>query len=383
MHPRSNSGSEPGKSGEQREGPAIFLTGGGTGGHLFPGIAIARQLVETLPGMRPFWIGSTRPLEREILQREKISHQALSPLPLHWLWRNPVRFIWNWSSSLRNAGRLIKAEQPALVIGLGGFASVPTVWMAVRRRIPIVLLEHNVIPGKAIRWLAGRADCVCLAFAETAQYLPQSTRWKLTGAPVRPEIAKLADAEDLPQRDPQTVLILGGSQGAEHVNEAVVEMVSAHADRYRQTRFIHQTGHAQAEMVRRRYADAGIEHRVEPFFSDMAEIYRAADLAISRAGATTLAEIACAGLPTILVPYPYAADDHQRANAREFVQAGAARVVEQGPDVPATADLLDAELSVLLEDRQKTAAMRSAMRSFARTDATASIAEICCELMRQ
>lgn len=352
-------------------GNCYCFAGGGTGGHLTPGLAVAAELAVPEDGRRILFVGSDRLLEQRMIAASGYQHRMLPVESSQTLRRNPLKFVWrNWKA-YRLAQRLLHEERPLAVIGLGGFASVPVVVAATRQGIPTLLLEQNVIPGRATRWLSRRVNAVCLSFDETRSHLSPAVKTESTGNPVRREIAALCDdVHPCVHSTGSTLLILGGSQGATAVNQAVMSMVERHPSAWRQWRVVHQTGPEQATVVRDTYRRLAVEHLVEPFFQDMAALYRQATLVVSRAGATTLAELACAGNPAILVPYPHAADNHQWHNARVLEIAGAGAIVTQSADPAVTADHLAAAVLPLLDDLPRLAALRSAMRTLARPDAT-------------
>jgi UDP-N-acetylglucosamine--N-acetylmuramyl-(pentapeptide) pyrophosphoryl-undecaprenol N-acetylglucosamine transferase len=283
--------------------------------------------------------------------------------------RNPGRFAWrNWSA-YRAARRVLEEMRPAAVIGCGGFASVPPVLAASHAGVPILLLEQNASPGRATVWLARRAAGVCVAFEESVAELPRGVRIVITGNPVREEIAALAGERRGARDRVRTLLVLGGSQGAGSLNAAVSAACLKLAGELRGWRVIHQTGPGQEGPVLDGYAKWGIDAVVEPFLADMAGAYRAADVVISRAGATTLAELACAGLPAVLVPYPHAARDHQRHNAEALAHKGAAVCVIEQTDSIETVRILVQAVAPLLRGESQRSALSAAMRQRARPDA--------------
>jgi UDP-N-acetylglucosamine--N-acetylmuramyl-(pentapeptide) pyrophosphoryl-undecaprenol N-acetylglucosamine transferase len=289
----------------------------------------------------------------------------------------PLRFLWRNYRAYRRAKELLQTERPRAVIGLGGFASAPLVLAAIRQSIPTLILEQNTIPGRATRFLSHRADAVCVAFPQTRSRLPATARPFVTGNPVRREIADLAAANPPPPPSAEdTLLILGGSQGASALNQAIQRMVIESPQRWKPLRFVHQTGTDDCQPLREFYAKLELEHCVEPFFADMANRYREATLVVSRAGATTLAELACAGRPAVLVPYPHAADNHQFHNAEHFRQQGAARIVPQAALPEETAPPLSDAVTALLEDREGLATMARQIRSLAEPRAAANVVEV-------
>lgn len=243
-------------------------------------------------------------------------------------------------------------------------------------RIPSLLLEQNTVAGRATRWLSRRASMVCLSFEQTAEMLPKGSKICVVGNPVRRKIAELYSASNgSDDRAEPTLLILGGSQGAVAVNEIVLRSLKSLNSSLCGWKVVHQTGETQAEQVRRRYAELNVEAVVAPFFTELVDWYRRATLVISRAGATTLAELACAGCPALLVPYPNSVGDHQSTNARVYESAGAACVVEQNGNLDQAAELLTRQLLSLLVDDNPRDVMRRAMRSLAKPHAASDVVD--------
>ncbi len=357
----------------------FILTGGGTGGHLFPGVAVALELQRREPDARLLFVGSERTLEQAILSRHHFERRGLSVEPPRELTRHPWRFMTrNWSA-WRAARQLIRFERPSAVIGLGGYASTPLVWEAARAGCPVVLLEQNVIPGRATRWLSRLASVVCTSFAETAQQLPRGVTVELTGNPVRREIIEtmswIAERTASLEQTPRELLILGGSQGADSLNEAVVAALQLVGDVRSRWRVVHQTGPRQLEAMRVAHAAFSNGSLVEAFFDDMPARYQAASLVVSRAGATTLAELACGGLPAILLPYPHAIDQHQRANALVHTANGAASMVEHRASNTETSTALATALCRLMQDDELRGRMSLLARDLARPLATQAVAD--------
>ncbi|MDB5391277.1 MAG: UDP-N-acetylglucosamine--N-acetylmuramyl-(pentapeptide) pyrophosphoryl-undecaprenol [Planctomycetaceae bacterium] len=362
--------------------PLYYFAGGGTGGHLFPGLAVAAEIVKRAPQSRVVFIGSERSIEHDLVGRHGFEHLGLTSEPLTRLRQNPVAFFRrNWRA-YRTAVGLIKRERPTAVIGLGGFASAPIVLAAHRQRVPTLLLEQNSIPGRSTRWLSHWANVVCLSYVESAAYFSRRVKTRLTGNPVRVEISKLPQRinRSFESTAPSSLLILGGSQGAQPLNEAIVWLLQAQPQLFVGWRIVHQTGIAQLSLVQERYRQLRIEAEVSAFLPDMAERYRAATLVISRAGATTLAELACAGLPAVLVPYPLAADNHQWHNARGFESAGAAAISLQGNSPEATGQVLLAQIQRIMEAPQVLTGMSQAMIGMAQPHATESVLNVLSEV---
>jgi UDP-N-acetylglucosamine--N-acetylmuramyl-(pentapeptide) pyrophosphoryl-undecaprenol N-acetylglucosamine transferase len=309
----------------------VAIAGGGTGGHLFPGIAVAEEIRARHAGHQILFISRGNEFERAALARAGFALATISVEGLkgrsRWdQLRALGRLPWGVAQSI---GRL-HAFRPDLVIGLGSYSAGPVVMAAGLMRIPVALCEQNVRPGITNRVLARLAARIFTSFEQTEGGLdPAKVLW--TGNPLRRQIVETAGRQKPPgieRARPFTVLVLGGSQGAHRINTAMV----AALDQLPQTAgffFIHQTGSADERTVVEAYRRAGAASRVQSFFDDMAAQYASADLVICRAGATTVAEITALGKASVLIPYPYAADDHQTWNARRLVAAGAAEMIAE------------------------------------------------------
>ena len=361
------------------ESRATYLfAGGGTGGHLFPGIAVARELLERTPESRVIFVGSTRAIESTIVAEQGFEHRTLSVEPLPTLKRNPWKFAWKNLRAWFAARQMLRELKPNMVIGLGGFASAPLVLAANRFRVPVLLLEQNVIPGRTTRMLSRYASHVCVTFVESKARLPHASSVIVTGNPVRTEIATLNGTIRSFSAN-SVLLVLGGSQGADSLNEAVIAALRQIRDALEGWSVVHQTGPRQAEEVRRAYQELKIPAIVEAFFHDMPKYYATASLAISRAGASTLTELACVGIPMILLPYPHSADDHQKANAHAFEIDGAAVIVEHANPCHLTAERLTQALMRMIHDPEQLRTMALAARKLAIPDATRKIADVISE----
>lgn len=355
--------------------PVVMMLAGGTGGHVYPALALALELRER--GYRLLWVGTRRGLEARVVPAAGIT---LHCLPMRGLrGKGVARQLWAMvllAYSLVSSLLLLLRVRPRLVVGMGGYASFPAAVAAWLLRKPLLLQEQNAVAGSANRALAPLAGRIASGFpgvfAEraTASYL---------GNPVRIELT------DVPKQAPWQwdgvralrVLVLGGSLGAQRLNEALPETARAFADR---CEWWHQCGVAHRISTVRQYAEQApsVSARIEPFIEDMTGAYGWADLVICRAGALTIAELAATGRPAILVPLPHAIDDHQTANAHFLVEGGAALLLPQG-------DLLNgalpAQLARLLDDPTRLAAMAAASLALARPGATRDIADCCEELM--
>ena len=305
---------------------------GGTGGHIFPGLATAEVLrqrghdielwlagkdVET-PALRG-WAGPVVTVPAEGLS------SGLTP--------RAFRSAWKLVRAARLCRRQMRQRRPDVLLAMGSYASVGPVYAALREAVPVILHEANVLPGRAIRLFSRWADAVAVSFEESSYYLRHGELVR-TGMPLRAELEQAAGAAEPapPAREFFTILVMGGSRGAHRLNEIVSKAVArVHAAGHR-VGVIHLAGFADEDAMRRAYEHAGVLHEVFPFAADMAAVYRRADLAVCRSGAATCAELAIFGVPALLVPYPFAAYDHQTANARALEKKGAADVVPE-PDL--------------------------------------------------
>ena len=346
----------------------VLIAGGGSGGHLYPGIAVARELTRRLPEAEVSFVGTASGIESRVVPREGF---ALDLIRSQGLKGKSITALLGGlcllPQSALDAWRVVSTRQPALVIGVGGFSSGPTVLIAVLRRVPTLLMEQNAMPGLTNRLLARVVDAAAVTYEESLPYF--RGKGFVSGNPVRSEFGRRAAAAEPARRPPSgpaRVLVFGGSQGAHAINVAMVEAAPRLAASAPGVTITHQTGERDLEMVRDAYREAGQEARVESFLHSMDQEMGAADVVVSRAGATTLAELAAAARPAILVPLPTATDDHQRRNAVAFVTAGAAVMVEQRE---LTGERLSAEILGLALDGNRRRALGEGAYRLARPDA--------------
>jgi UDP-N-acetylglucosamine--N-acetylmuramyl-(pentapeptide) pyrophosphoryl-undecaprenol N-acetylglucosamine transferase len=358
----------------------LVFSGGGTAGHLFPGLAVADRLTALLPRARITFCGSGKPFERRHVLRAGFDYLALPARPLPRGAREAVAFVVENLAGYMAAGRFLREEQVAAVIGLGGYASVPMARAAARRRVPLILLEQNAIPGKATRWLAQHAALVCTAFEETGQWLRGYAPIRVTGNPIRADFAPARTEKDMPDvaRVPKTaqLLVLGGSGGARALNENVPRALYKVRGQMANWRIVHQTGEADAKATQRLYEKLDLPATVVPFLNDVPQLLAETDLAVCRAGGTTLAELAVHGVPAILLPYPHAADDHQAANAGCFAGGGGCVMIEEGAGQGRLDDQLADMLCFLLANKELRGRMADAMHALARPHAAEDVAEL-------
>jgi UDP-N-acetylglucosamine--N-acetylmuramyl-(pentapeptide) pyrophosphoryl-undecaprenol N-acetylglucosamine transferase len=357
----------------------LLLTGGGTGGHLFPAVATAQEFRKQMPDTEVLFVGTKRKVDTKSLGAYGFASESIvchglkgkSPLEL-------FKAVAVLPVSYFQALLLIRRFKPDIVFGVGGYVTGPVVAAGKTLGIPVVIHEQNSVPGLANRKLGGIADRICLSLPGSGVHFP-AEKILYTGNPVRNKILELADKPQSPKTGQtlRTLLILGGSQGAQAVNSLITEALCSFSDaELQQIRVIHQTGDRDEELVKSAYRKRGIDAEVAGFFTQMHEVYEKADLLISRAGATTLSEIAVLGKPAILIPYPYAADNHQEKNGQYYVSGGGAVQFSQKE---LTAKHLGETILGLMNNEKKLETMGAAMKRLAFPDAAERIVACCLE----
>ena len=352
---------------------SVLIAGGGTGGHLYPGIAVARELMARVPDAQMAFVGTSAGIEARVIPREGFALEVIRSAGLKGKsLASLARGLSLLPLSAADAWRVITRRRPAVVIGVGGYSSGPVVLLAALRGIPTLLMEQNAVPGLTNRLLAPVVDAAAVTFQETVRFF--GSKAIVSGNPVRPEFLRDEEAhgKELPPPGAARVLVFGGSQGAHAINMAMVEAAPRLAAARPRLALTHQTGERDLEMVREQYRRVGLEARVEPFLFAMEREMKAADLVVCRAGATTVAELTAIGRPSILVPLPTATDDHQRRNALALVRDGAARMIEQRE---LSGDRLAAEMLALANDGEQRRRMAAAARRLARPDAARVIVD--------
>ena len=355
--------------------PRIVIAGGGTGGHLYPGIAVAREIVRRHPDAVVTFAGTARGIEARVIPREGFELDLLRSAGLKGT--SPAALVKGLSLlplSALDAWRILSRRRPQLVIGVGGYSSGPVVALAAARRIPTLLLEQNSVPGFTNRTLAKVVSAAAVTFESTVGYFGR--RGIVAGNPVRPEF--FSDNDSHAAVGPPRILIFGGSQGSHAINVACMEAAPRLAADRGRLAITHQTGERDLALVRDAYRRAGLDARVEPFLFSMDREIKGADLVVSRAGATTIAELTAAGKPAILVPLPTAADDHQRRNAELLRDRGAVEVIEEKE---LTGDRLATRVLELTADPARLAEMGAAARRMARPEAARLIVDRALELI--
>jgi len=356
----------------------LLLTGGGTGGHLFPAVATAQEFVRQRPGTEILFVGTHRKMDVESLatycfNSESIVSYGLKGKSVSQL----LKAIVTLPLSYVQAVRVIRKYNPDMILGVGGYVTGPVVAAGKSCGIPTLIHEQNSIPGLANRKLGKIVDRVCLSLPGSEIYFP-SDKTVHTGNPVRKNILDLLGKKRTGKKTEKPILlVLGGSQGAQAVNKLVTDAFLLHDPNLSsKVNLIHQTGEKDAAEVLERYEKGGIKAEVKPFFKKMDEVYAEADLLVSRAGATTLAEIAVLGKPAILIPYPYAADNHQTRNGEYYVQGGGA-LLYQEKDLSGIT--LARCINDLICDSKRLEMMGTAMSELAFPDAAERIVTCCLE----
>ena len=347
----------------------IIIAAGGTGGHLYPGITLARAFLSEMPKTRVVFVGTAAGMEARLVPDAGFEFVALRSAA--WVGKglmDRIVALGLVGIGFFQAVGVLRRLAPDVVIGIGGYASGPTLIAATLLGLRRMVLEPNLVPGLANRKLAPYMDAVVVAFEATGRAM-RSRQILGLGTPVRPEIVAARHPARRAAR--LTVLVLGGSQGAHAINRGMREALPwLNRDRIR---ILHQTGVSDQKAVEAAYAEAGFDARVLPYISEMAAAYAEADLVVSRAGAGTLSELAAVGLPSILIPYPHA-EAHQEKNANVFVEARAAEVIRDGE---VTGQHLAARIDALITDTRRREAMAAAAAGLGRPNAARDIVQLC------
>jgi UDP-N-acetylglucosamine--N-acetylmuramyl-(pentapeptide) pyrophosphoryl-undecaprenol N-acetylglucosamine transferase len=355
---------------------SVVVAGGGTGGHLFPGIAVAGVFASRNPQSRILFVGAGRPLEKDALARAGFPQRiiAIEGIKGRGRWAR-MRAILKIPAAVWHAAGILREARAELVVGLGGYSAGPVALAAWLKGLPVVLCEQNSLPGITNRMLIPLAKRIYVSFDDTRGTAGLSKK-RFTGNPVRRQILDVRNAP-VKDRDRFTVLVVGGSQGAHAINMAFLAALP-HLRQRETLRIVHQTGETDRDQVAAAYQAAGIDAEVQAFFHDMAPCYRAADLVVCRAGATTVAELTAMGKAALFVPFPFATDNHQELNARMLVDQGAAMMVLErdlsGVELARQLDALAAAPEVLTE-------MATRSKALGKPDAAQAIVDDCYQLL--
>ena len=357
--------------------PRVIIAGGGTGGHLFPGVAVAKEICRRKDKAEILFITGRRKMASDILTEAGFVHDAIAVEGIKGRgWKKGATVILKLPWSLFQAMMMIRKFSPHLVFGVGGYSAGPVCVAAKMMGIPSAIHEQNSFPGLTNRLLCRIVDRVFIAFEESRAHFPRGSLF-LTGNPIREEL--------LIERSPQsagdqyfTILVMGGSQGARAINDAFVEALAILRDKGRKPLVIHQTGGADYARVREAYEQRGLSGDVTPFIQDMARAYNQANVVVSRAGASTVSELAALGKPSILIPYPYAANRHQETNAGILVRVGGAEMVLQKN---LTGQHLAELLATYMDEPAALEKMGASARTVGRPDAARIITDLLLDMV--
>ncbi|HUW18660.1 MAG TPA: UDP-N-acetylglucosamine--N-acetylmuramyl-(pentapeptide) pyrophosphoryl-undecaprenol N-acetylglucosamine transferase [Sedimentisphaerales bacterium] len=358
----------------------FFFAGGGTGGHIYPALAVAEQIVRLDPESKVHFFCSSRDIDSKILGRTSFEYTTLPATGFSLRPKCLLSFCRSFLQSCRIARRILASAASPTVIGIGGFVAAPVCLAAHRLKLPLALLNVDILPGRANRLIARFANDIFVQFEDTAQYFNKtSATVHIVGCPLRsafenPQPDKAIDRLKL-DKNKKTLLVTGASSGSENINKAVcalLDKLSAFADQWQ---IVHLTGRANFENVKEKYTGAKIAHTVLDYHDDMADLLAAADLLIGRSGAVSIAEYAAAAVPAICMPYPYHRDRHQYLNAGKLAEAGAAVIADDLPDEEHRAERLWQELRELMKDDRKRQEMKTACKTIANTHAACEIAQ--------
>jgi len=360
----------------------IVIAGGGTGGHLFPGVALAHEFQRQRPGAGILFVGTSRGLETKIIPREGFD---LRLIPIGgWVgqegWRK-IKTLLQLPAGLWRSWRILREVRPDLVIGVGGYASGPVVAMAVVMRLARVLVEPNAVPGLTNRLFGSWVNRIYLSFEETQHWFkgraaPGAIR--VFGNPVRRDILSAGDRPPEKSRI-ATLLVMGGSQGSRALNRVMMDALTGLDAWKTRIRIIHQSGEKDAGWLQEGYTERGFYAVVTPFLSPVSEAYRAADLVVCRSGATTVAELTACGRPAILIPFPFATHGHQEKNARALAGAGAAELILERD---LTGERMATAITSLLAEPGRLDQMAERSRRLGRPDAAEKIVADCLQLIK-
>ena len=357
----------------------IVVAGGGTGGHVFPGIAILKALERHAP-IDVLWIGTGRPVEQTALQDTGYNLKVLSVKPLKG--RSPsaiLKALFGLPISILKAAILLLKFRPNVVLGVGGYVAGPVLMAAKGLHIPTAIHEQNMIPGLANKLAAKFVDKIFVSFPGSEKYFPKK-EVIVTGNPIRSDLLEQAAVSPPASTNSKRILVLGGSQGARGINEMVTSALISIWNSGQKISVLHQTGQTDFEWVRTKYDEAGVPAQVKPFLHNMGAHLGWADLVIARAGAGTVSELAAVGKPSLLIPYPHAASGHQDANAEYLASQGAALVFKEGET---GAVKLASAIQALLDDPDKLQDMAERAKTLGRVDSADVIAKELLDLLKK
>jgi UDP-N-acetylglucosamine--N-acetylmuramyl-(pentapeptide) pyrophosphoryl-undecaprenol N-acetylglucosamine transferase len=361
-------------------GGSFLFAGGGTGGHIYPAVAVAEQMVKVQPTAKILFLCSSRSIDAQILAKAGFDYTVLPAKGFSIRLGNFISFCTSFLKSYRIARKVLSESKDPVVIGVGGFVAAPVCLAAHKQRVPVALLNVDIVPGRANKIIGRWASEIFVQFEDTTGYfVGTKAKVSVVGCPLRsgfssPQPQRIMEQLGL-DKNKKVLLITGASSGSENINAAMcslLEKLDAFADNWQ---IVHLTGVSNFEKVKSKYNNAKISHKVLGYFDDMPDLLAAADLVVGRSGAVSVAEYAAAAVPSICMPYPYHKDKHQYLNARKLVDAGAAVIVEDLPDAIDRAQRLWQKLEELMKNDNKRQEMKQNCRKIARKDAALKIAE--------
>lgn len=362
----------------------VIIAGGGTGGHLFPGLAIAEEFKSRDKKTEVIFVGTEYGIEAKVVPREGYPIKFLRAEGIVGVSAlKKIKAMVKIFFSIVDSYRIIKAVRPDIVIGVGGYASGVIMLITSLMSMPTMILEQNSIPGLTNRILGRFVRVICMTYQESISFFPKAKTF-LTGNPVRMHVLKGNSESGYKlfslEKNLFTVFVFGGSLGASSINMAVVDALNHLYDLRDKIQFLHQTGARDYERVREIYRELGFKGTITPFIYQMGEAYAVADIVISRAGATTLTELTAVGKPAILIPYPYAAGHHQELNARKLLEMGAARMILNSE---LRGETLANQLRELYMNETIRAEMQKNSRALGRPEAAAKVVDIAMSLIKE
>lgn len=358
----------------------IIIAGGGTGGHIFPAIALAKEIKRKDVDVEIVFVGGRGALEEKIIPKEGyrlVSFDVTGIKKKSIV--NKISSIFKASKAIFKALKFLKEERPDMVVGCGSYSSGPVVLAAWLLHIKTAVLEQNAVPGLTNRILGRIANRVFISYDESKKYFPPFNTY-LTGTPVRRDIAMGPSVVVRKKQDKLYILVYGGSQGATAINAAFLDSAEYLTDIWSSLEITHQTGEEGFEHAKNSYERKNLQVNLCKFIDDMSTAYAMADLAICRAGATSIAELSSVGVPAILIPYPFASDDHQSVNARKLEKKGAAKVLKQEK---LTGKILAEEIRNFYKNREKLEEARKSMKALGKIEAAKDIVENIYSIMEE
>ncbi len=361
-------------------GKSIFFAGGGTGGHIYPALAVAEKIAELDPSAKIHFFVSSRDIDSRVLSKTAFQYTALPAVGLSIRPDRFFNFFKMFLASQKIAAEMITKSENPVVIGVGGFVAAPACRAAYKSKIPLLLLNVDIIPGKANKLIAKWAQRIFVQFDETTDYFEkQKSKVTVAGCPLRssfdnpnPQKAKETLGLDYSKK---ILLITGASTGSQNINRTICSLLEKLSNYANDWQIVHLTGRANLDQVNAGYENAPITNKVVDYYDDMADLLAAADIVIGRSGAVSVAEYAAASTPSICMPYPYHKDLHQYLNAGKLVEVGAAVIVDDVGDDKDRCEWLWEELEPLLKDETKRRQMKDACKLVTRKDAAKTIAE--------